>query len=214
MVLTDSMLNQIVPRSSLRTCASVVDHLNKAMLAYEITTKLRVAHFLSQVGHECESFATVEENLNYSTQGLLTTFGKYFLNAVSADAYARQPERIANRVYANRIGNKDTASGDGWRYRGRGFIMTTGHDNYVVVRDRLRKRFPNMLVPDFELLPELVKEPKWAAYTAADFWDMKNLNPVADMDNVLEVTRKVNGGTNGLDDRKSRLVVAKRVLGV
>lgn len=187
MELTDSLLNKLVPNSSLKICASLTPYLNPALLAYEVTTQLRVAHFIAQVGHESGSFVYFGEIWGPTT---------------------------AQLGYEGRKDLGNTQKGWGSKYRGYGLIQTTGHANVVSVRDRLRKRFPNMLVPDFELLPQLLKEPKWAVYSATDFWAMKNINPLADIDDCVAVTKKVNGGTNGLKDRQARLAVAKRVLGI
>jgi putative chitinase len=168
----------------------------------EITTPLRVAHFMGQVLHESGMLRHVEENLNYSADGLLKTFGRYF-DAASAKAYARKPEAIANRVYAGRMGNGDEASGDGWRYRGRGLIQLTGKDNYA--------RLESDLGADTLRFPGLVSQ-GYAVAAAVYYWRWRNLNALADRDDVREITRKVNGGLHGLMERRKLVETAKAAL--
>jgi putative chitinase len=176
--------------------AKWADALNAACDRYEINTPNRIAGFLSQVGHESAGFQFVVENLNYSSAGLMSVFGKYFPTLDLANAYARQPEKIANRVYANRMGNGDEASGDGWRHRGRGPIQLTGKDNYAAFS----------LAADVDVLmhPELLEQPEVGALAAGWYWNMRHLNDLADAGDVLGMTRRINGGTNGLDDRQAR----------
>ena len=163
---------------------------------YEINTPERVAGFLSQVGHESGGFKFVEENLNYSAPALRTVFGKYFTDDSQANAYARQPEKIANKVYANRMGNGDEASGDGWKYRGRGLIQLTGKDNYTACG--------NALKIDFVASPDSVATSGCAALSAGWYWDTRHLNALADAKDIVGMTKRINGGTNGLDDRQMR----------
>lgn len=162
---------------------------------FQIDTALRLAHFLAQCGHESAGFKAVQENLNYSASGLNKIFGKYF-RTVSATAYARQPEKIASRVYANRMGNGDEASKEGWKYRGRGYIQLTGKSNYA--------EFDKVVDDDIINNPDLVAS-KYALLSAAWYWNSRSLNNSADKGAtdaaVTEVTRKVNGGTIGLTDR-------------
>ena len=162
-----------------------------------INTKNRLACFLAQAAHESGEFNITTENLNYSEQGLLTVFKKYF-TAETAKTYARQPEKIANRVYANRMGNGDEASGDGWRYRGRGIFQLTGKTNYMSAGTAIFGDTRLMLSPD------LVANTKDIAIkTAVWFWDKNKLSPMADQLNMLAITKTINGGTNGLDDRQA-----------
>lgn len=168
------------------------DALQATCDRFEINTPERVAGFISQCAHESGMFKFVEENLNYSDKALLGVFGKYF-NAETAQAYARKPESIANRVYANRMGNGDEASGDGFKYRGRGLIQLTGAENY--------KRFGNAVGQDFLSNPELVATPEFAALSAGWFWSANGLNKLADAKDVLGMTKRINGGTIGLDHR-------------
>ena len=164
------------------------------MKRYEINTPKRLAHFLSQCGHESGGFRVFSENLNYSTEGLLKTFSKYF-DAKTAAEYARKPERIANRVYASRMANGNEASGDGWRFRGRGLIQLTGRANYTAYDKAVSE---NVLEN-----PDLVAG-ALALDSAGWFWHTNGLNKIADAGDVTAVTKRVNGGTHGLADRQSR----------
>ena len=158
---------------------------------YAINTPLRMAHFLSQTAHESADFTKFVENLNYSEQGLLKTFPKYF-NATTAKSYARKPTAIANKVYANRMGNGNEASGDGWKYRGRGAIQLTGKANYAA--------FDNAVADDILANPDLVAT-KYPLLSAAWWWMKNGVNAIADNGSVESVTKKVNGGLNGLHER-------------
>jgi putative chitinase len=173
-----------------------VPWLNMTMLTYEITTPQRQAMFLAQLAHESGSFRFVEENLNYSVEALQRVFKKYFPTDELALMYARQPEKIANRVYANRMGNGEESSGDGWKYRGRGIIQLTGKDNYAAFSLKANN---NAL-----LEPDLVAEPELAAMSAGWFWDTNGLNKLSDAGDVRAVTRRINGGFNGLADREAK----------
>jgi putative chitinase len=184
-----SRLTNIVP-------ARVLEQMPDVMEQFNIDTPLRVAHFLAQCAHESGNFRLVQENLNYSAQGLVNIFPRHFRTIAEATPFARQPERIANRVYANRIGNGAESSGDGWRFRGRGYIQLTGRANYTAF---------NRFVPDDVIqTPELVAT-KYPLLSAAWFWHTRNLNAIADTGStdavVTRVTRVVNGGTHGLQDR-------------
>jgi putative chitinase len=169
---------------------------------YAINTPLRIAHFLGQLEHE-SNLKPVSENLNYSSSGLIRTFRKYFTD-LEAIQFQRKPERIANRVYANRMGNGNEASGDGWRYRGRGFIQLTGKSNYVALSRDLQI--------DFVKNPDLLLQEPNALLSALWFWNRNNLNRLADKDDVRGVTRVINGGFNGLDDRIKKVNKWKQVL--
>jgi len=181
--------------TSLPNFASI---LNK----YKINTPLRMAHFLAQLAHESTGFTVLQENLNYSASGLLNIFGKYF-NSTTASQFARKPQAIANKVYANRLGNGSESSGDGWRYRGRGFIQLTGKGNY--------QAYKNASGYDVVSNPDLLLNKDIALDCACWFWNMKNISPLADKDDVLAVTKKINGGTNGLADRKTKLSFFKKL---
>lgn len=163
---------------------------------FNITNHLRLAHFLSQCAHESGNFKFLTENLNYSADGLLKIFPKYFKDKATADAYARKPEKIGSRVYANRMGNGDEASGEGYKFRGRGYIQLTGKDNY--------KQFSDFIGEDVVANPDLVAT-KYPLTSAAFFFNKNGLWTICDKgdttDVVTLVTKRVNGGTHGLDDR-------------
>jgi len=168
---------------------------------YEINTPLRLAHLFAQLEHE-SNLKPISENLNYSDTGLLKIFKKYF-NATTAKEYARQPEKIANRVYANRMGNGNEDSGDGWKYRGRGFIQITGKSNY--------QSLSKDTGVDYVTNPDWLLREADSMISALWFWKKNNLNALADKDNVIGVTKKINGGTNGLAHRQQLLVKYKKV---
>jgi len=175
----------------------VMDQIPSVIDTFQINTPLRLAHFLAQCAHESNNFKATVENLNYSAKSLRAVFGKYFPDDATAAAYERKPEKIANIVYANRMGNDDKA--DGWKYRGRGYIQLTGKNNYAA--------FDKFVPEDILANPDLVAT-KYPLLSAAWFWDSKNLNTLADNGKsdavVTQMTKKVNGGTNGLDDRLSK----------
>lgn len=173
--------------------AKFADALNAAMEEFEINTKARQAMFLAQCAHESGHFRLVSENLNYSADGLRRVFPKYFRD-VDANDYHRQPEKIANRVYSSRMGNGDEASGDGWRFRGRGLIQLTGKSNYIACSEDLEVDL--LENPDYLLTPE------GAARSAAWFWWQNDLNNFADKGDIVGCSKRVNGGTIGLEDRK------------
>ena len=185
---------------------ALVDVLPK----YGITTERRMAHFVSQCAHESNNFNSLEENLNYSEKSLLAVFGRYFGAAPKASAaeYARNPEKIANRVYNDefrkyKMGN--TQPGDGWRFRGRGLKQLTGRENYTGFG-----KFVNMTA---EQAADYVATPKGAVESACWFWDTKKLNNIADTDDVTKMTKIINGGNIGLADRQSRYAKAMQVFG-
>jgi predicted chitinase len=182
-----------------------MDDLEQVLPKYGIAdSKIRLAHFFSQVLHESGFLRYDMENLNYSAKALRAVFGKYFKTSNVADAYARQPEKIANKVYSNRMGNGDEASGDGWKYRGRGLIQLTGKDNYKAFA-----RWVNdpRIVDD----PDLVAS-EYAVQSAVFYWDRNNLNKIADKDDVVQMTKRITGGSNGLAHRTELLTKAKGLL--
>lgn len=164
--------------------------------SYGINTKLRLAHFFAQIEHE-SGLKPIAENLNYSANGLRKTFGKYFTD-LEAIKYQRKPELIANRVYANRMGNGNEASGDGFKFRGRGFIQITGKNNYILLSKDTRIDFLNN--------PDLLLIEANAMISALWFWNKNNLNIWADKDDINTITKKINGGFNGLSHRKELLL--------
>jgi len=167
-------------------------------------SKARLAHFFAQVLHESGCMRYDMENLNYSADALRRVFGKYFRTQAEADAYARRPEKIANRVYADRMGNGDEASGDGWKYRGRGLIQLTGRTNYGAFAEWVGDP---RVVDD----PDLVSS-EYAVQSAVFFWDRNKLNALADRDDIAELTRRINGGENGLAHRRELLNKASGLL--
>lgn len=158
----------------------------------EIRGTLRLANFFGQLHHE-SALKPVSENLNYSQGALLRVFKKYF-SVGNINQYARKPEKIANLVYANRMGNGDEASGDGWKYRGRGFIQLTGKDNYRMLSDATGV--------DYVDNPDLLLNEADAMMATIWFWQVNRLNELADNDNIGLITKRINGGLNGLEDRK------------
>lgn len=174
---------------------SVIAMLPDTMAKFELNTPLRLAHFLAQAGHESGGFKAVNENLNYGAKGLLGIFPKYF-NAETAALYERKPEKIANIVYGNRMGNGDKTTGDGYKFRGRGYIQLTGKDNY--------KAFDAVVPENLLEAPDLVAT-KYPLLSAAWFFHKNGLHKIADggaTDAVVtSVTKRVNGGTIGLPDR-------------
>jgi putative chitinase len=207
MELTLEQLKQLLPKNSY------VDHWHRALAQllpdYEINTPQRIAAFIAQCAHESGGFTALKENLNYKAPTLRKLFAKYFPTDELANEYASKPnkqEAIANRIYANRMGNGDEASGDGYRYCGRGLIQLTGKNNYRAFADSL------------EISPEEVSEYlatfEGAAQSACWFWESNNLNQWADKGDILTLTKRINGGTIGLEDRIKHYEHALHVLGV
>lgn len=189
--LTKEQVKKILTAASDANIDKYLPFLNETFKEFNIDTPLRVAAFIAQTGHESGQFATVEENLNYSANALLRVFSKYFPTPGKADLYARKPVSIGNLVYANRMGNGDEASGDGYRYRGRGLIQITGKNNYVDF-------FLYAKVPQN---PDYLTTPKGACQSAGWFWWKNQLNTWADKGDIKELTRRINGGYNGLEER-------------
>jgi putative chitinase len=181
--------------------------LNKILPDYEIDTPQRVAAFVAQSAHESGNFTALHENLNYRAETLRKVFPKYFTDA-SAAQIASQPnkaELIANRVYANRMGNGDEASGDGFRYCGRGLIQLTGKSNY--------QAFAESIETPVEQIPEFLATFEGAIQSACWFWESNNLNQYADSGDIVTMTKRINGGTIGLEDRKKHYEHALHVFG-
>lgn len=171
---------------------------------YEINTTHRIAAFIAQCAHESAEFTAIKENLNYRATSLRRVFKKYFPTDELAEQYAHNPEMIANRVYANRMGNGDEDSGDGFRYCGRGLIQLTGKNNYSA--------FAASLEMPLEDVPEYLATFEGAVQSAAWFWETNNLNKFADAEDILGLTKRINGGTIGLEDRIKHYEHAKEVL--
>ena len=181
-----------------------VDALNETFQRFNILTPIQQASFIGQCGHECGNFRILEENLNYRAETLMKLWKSRFPTIEIANEYARNPKKIANKVYASRMGNRDEASGDGFRFRGRGCIQLTGHANYFHAGQACGE--------DFVMNPDLVATPKYAAMTAGWFWDTHKLNKFADIRDFTMMTKKINGGTIGLNDRIKHINHALEVL--
>lgn len=185
------------------------DALNQLLPDYNINTPQRVAAFVAQCAHESGNFRTLKENLNYKAATLRKIFPKYFPDDATANYYASLPnkqEAIANKVYANRMGNGDEGSGDGYRYCGRGLIQLTGKENYTW--------FAASLQISVEEAAEYLQTFEGAAQSACWFWETNNLNQWADKGDILTLTKRINGGTIGLDDRIKHYNHALHVFGV
>jgi len=191
MELTLDQLKQLLPKNPY------VDHwhhaLSQLLPDYDINTPQRIAAFVAQCSHESGGFVALKENLNYRAVTLRKIFPKYFPTDELANAFAGKPEMIANRVYASRMGNGDEHSGDGFRYCGRGLIQLTGKSNYQAFADSLE-----MNVED---VPDYLSTFEGAAQSACWFWESNNLNQWADKGDILTLTKRINGGTIGLEDR-------------
>jgi putative chitinase len=203
MKIEASQILSLCPTCKPDEANSLAECLPAIFEKYAIDTPLRVAHFLAQTAHESEGYTHFSENLNYSASGLQNTFPKYF-RQVSPAAYARNPEKIANHVYADRMGNGSEASGDGWKFRGRGMIQLTGRENYT--------SFSKDCGKDCTEDPDFLTTPEGAAESAAWYWKQRDINKPADVDDVVAVTRLINGGTLGLDERKALLAKAKVIV--
>ena len=206
-MITQEQLKELLPRNPY------VEHWHKALEQlfpdYEINTPKRMAAFIAQCSHESAGFTALVENLNYRWQSLRKVFPKYFPNDAIAQDYASRPnkqEAIANRIYASRMANGDEASGDGFRYRGRGLIQLTGKHNYT------------WFAASLEITPEEATEYlttfEGAAQSACWFWETNKLNQWADAGDIVTLTKRINGGTIGLDDRIKHYEHALHVLGV
>lgn len=203
--LTEEQLQSIMPEAKPENIHLYYPALIEVLPEYGIDTPLRQAHFIAQIAHESGSFKYRAENLNYSAKALRAVFGKYFTDEQQAIDYARQPEKIANRVYANRLGNGDEQSGEGWKYRGRGLILITGKSNY----ETCGKAIELDLVDN----PDQVADSAGVAVAAACwFWNSRYLNKYADKDDIKAITKRINGGLHGLEERQSYLDRAKEIL--
>lgn len=202
-ILSEKQLADLIPKNPY------VDHWHHAMEQclpdYDINTPRRIAAFVAQCAHESGGFRFLTENLNYRAESLVKTWPRYF-NAGNAGSYARNPQRIANRAYANRMGNGDEASGDGWRFCGRGLIQLTGRSNY--------QAFADSIETDINDIPDYLATFEGAVQSACWFWETNNLNKWADLGDIVTLTKRINGGTLGLDDRMKHYTHALHVLGV
>lgn len=203
MELTLQQLRQMVPGMPYS------DHWHEALAQllpdYEINTAQRIAAFVAQCAHESGNFVFIKENLNYKAESLRKVFPKYFPTDELAQAYAKRPEMIANRVYGNRMGNGDEHSGDGYRYCGRGLIQLTGRTNY--------ENFAASLEISPEEAAEYLATFEGAAQSACWFWENNNLNVEADAGDIKKMTKKINGGYIGLEDRMAHYEHALKIMG-
>jgi putative chitinase len=203
MELTKQQLKELLPKNPY------IDQWHKALSQllpdYEINTPERIAAFIAQCAHESGGFLFLTENLNYKAESLLKVFPKYFKDMATAKAYEKKPEKIANRIYADRMGNGNEASGDGFKYRGRGLIQLTGKTNYT------------WFAASLEITPEDAAEYtqtfEGAAQSACWFWETNKINAFADKNDIVGMTKRINGGTIGLEDRKKHYEHALHVLG-
>lgn len=199
------LLQKICPKTKKTVLEKFIVPLQDTVHYYEISeTPQRLAAFLAQIAHESGGFNFVQENLNYSAKGLMTTFKKYFPTEELAKQYERKPEKIANRVYASRMGNGDENSGDGWKFRGRGLIQLTGRHNYT--------RFAEGLEMSIDDTVAYLETPSGAVSSAGWFWDNNDLNKYCDSGDFVTLTKRINGGTIGLADRQHHYEIALHAL--
>lgn len=190
-LITPEELKKILPKN--KEIDEWCKILNEILPKYKIDTRDRISAFVAQCAHESGGFTHYSENLNYSAAGLRATFGKYFPTNAVAQQYARKPEKIANRAYANRMGNGNEASGDGWKYRGAGLIQLTGKANHSA--------FAASIGMELSKVSDYMKTKEGAVESACWFWRTNDLNRYADTKNIVAMTKKINGGTNGLSER-------------
>jgi putative chitinase len=200
---TKAQLKEMLPKNPY--LQNWYDALDSILPEYDINTPQRVAAFLAQCAHESGGFVFLKENLNYKAASLRKVFPKYFPDDAIAAAYANKPEMIANRVYANRMGNGDEHSGDGFKYCGRGLIQLTGKDNYTF--------FAASIDVPVEEASEYLQTFEGAVQSACFFWDQNNLNQWADKGDILTLTKRINGGTIGLEDRIKHYEHALHIFG-
>jgi putative chitinase len=201
MELTKEQLQQLLPGNTY--IEQWCEALNAILPDYDISTPQRVSAFLAQCAHESGGFTALHENLNYRAESLCKVWPRYF-NESNANQYAHNQEAIANRAYANRMGNGDEASGDGFRYCGRGLIQLTGKQNYQAFADSLQM--------NVEEVPDYLQTFEGAIQSACWFWESNNLNQFADSGDITTMTKRINGGTLGLDDRLAKYQHAMQIL--
>ena len=201
---TKQQLKEMIPKNPYAD--QWFEAIYEILPEYEITTPQRVAAFLAQCAHESGGFVFLKENLNYKAASLRRVFPKYFPDDAIAAQYAGKGEMIANRVYANRMGNGDEASGDGFRYCGRGLIQLTGKNNYTF--------FAGSLDIPVEEASEYLQTFEGAVQSACFFWEQNKLNQWADAGDILTLTKRINGGTIGLEDRVKHYNHALHIFGV
>jgi len=204
MQITRDQLEQIIPGNP--HLDNWLECLNTILPEYDIDSPERTAAFIAQCAHESGGFTAIKENLNYKAESLMKTFHKYFPNQELAEQYAHNQEAIANRVYGGRMGNGDELSGDGYTYCGRGLIQLTGHDNY--------KAFADSLSSSIEEIVEFLQTFEGCVQSACWFWETNDLNTLADAGDIKGMTKRINGGYIGLEDRVKHYEHALEVLGV
>ncbi len=182
----------------------LVDVFNETFDRWGLKTVRQKAGFIGQCGHESGNFRVLEENLNYAAERLMKIWPKRFPTLEVAQPYHRNPRKIANKVYANRMGNRDEASDDGWRFRGSGWVQLTGHDNFY--------HFGKAVGVDVVMQPDLVRTPQYAALSAGWFWSTHKCNEIAETGDWTRLTKAINGGTIGLEDRVKHIRQAIQVL--
>ncbi len=204
-MVTVAQLQSIFPTAKRANLAAYCGEINEAAVEFEIDNERRMAAFLAQCAHESGLFAHVRENLNYSAQGLRGIWPKRFPTLAAAQPYHRNPEKIANKVYADRMGNGSEASGDGWSYRGRGLIQLTGKSNYQACGEGL----------EYDVIadPDYLETTEGASRSAAWFWYSRNLNKWADLGDIKSMTKIINGGYHGLEEREHFYHAALKTLG-
>ena len=202
-ILSKSQLAQLLPGNPY------IDYwyhaLEQALPDYDINTPARVAAFVAQCAHESGGFKFLQENLNYKAESLCKVWPRYFPNIDVARQYEKKPEKIANRAYGGRMGNGPEETGDGWKFCGRGLIQLTGRSNY--------QAFADSIETPIEDLPSYLATFEGAVQSACWFWESNNLNQFADKGDIVTMTKRINGGTLGLEDRQKHYAHALHVLG-
>jgi putative chitinase len=202
MQITLEQLKQLLPRNPY--VEQWHNALTQLLPNYDINTPQRIAAFVAQCSHESAGFTALKENLNYRAESLMRTWPRHFPTIEIANQYARQPERIANRAYGNRMGNGPEESGDGWKFAGKGLIQLTGKNNY--------QAFADSIETPIEEIPEYLQTFEGATQSACWFWDNNNLNRFADVGDIKGLTKAINGGFIGLEDRIKHYEHALHVL--
>jgi putative chitinase len=204
-MVTLDLLTHLSPKTKEVLLEGYIEPLNTVAEYYDMTVNpARLAGFLAQIAHESGGFNFIKENLNYSAKGLMTTFKKYFPTEALAKQYERKPEKIANRVYANRMSNGPEESGDGYRFCGRGLIQLTGRANYTKFAEDLEMSLEDTII--------YLETPNGAVASAGWFWDNNKLNQYCDSGDFITLTKRINGGTIGLEDRKHHYELALHYL--
>jgi putative chitinase len=202
-ILTQDQLAKMIPGN--QHVSYWYDALSACLPDYDINSVQRMAAFIAQCAHESANFTTVVENLNYKAETLMKTWPSRFPNMDIANQYAHNQQAIANKAYASRMGNGDENSGDGYRYCGRGLIQITGKENY--------QKFADSISTPVEQITDFIVTFEGAVQSAAWFWESRDLNNLADIGDIDTMTKKINGGTLGIDDRKARYSRALQIFG-